>query len=397
MKKIYLLTITAFFFSASLLAQDIPNAGMESWENFGNYENPENWDTPNEEISFFNVSVVTKESLIVHSGNYAAKLQNEDVFAIGTIPGFMTLGDFSVDTQTGEFIIEGGVPYTDRPSSLKGYFQYDPQNNEECVIGAFLFRRDEQNNVDTIGAGVFMTGENTGNWTEFSAPITYFSSEQPDTLNIIALTSSTESPTAETKLYVDDLWLESAGQEIQLQNGYQFASTHMIPDNPDLMVLLEDLMNDETLEFVRASDGSMLSKIGPNWVNNIGNWNTTEGYLFKMLEDGMVSFSGSVMDPTTPIPVNSGYMFISYLPQSPMDALDATESVQDNLIFMRDSNGAMLQKIGPNWVNNIGDMEPGEGYLIKMEANDELVYPVESLEKAQKTKVKFPMPDSFKQ
>ncbi|MCF8302001.1 MAG: PCMD domain-containing protein [Bacteroidales bacterium] len=396
MKKIYLLTITAFFFSASLLAQDIPNDGMESWENFGNYENPENWDTPNEEISFFNVSVVTKESSIVHSGNYSAKLQNKDVYAIGTVPGFMTLGDFSVDTQTGEFTIEGGVPYTDRPSSLKGYFQYDPQNNEECVIGAFLFRRDEQNNVDTIGAGVFMTGENTGNWTEFSAPITYFSNEQPDTLNIIALTSATENPTAGTKLYVDDLWMESAGQEIQLQNGYQFASTHMIPDNPDLMVLLEDLMNDETLDFVRDSDGSMLTKIGPNWVNNIGNWNTTEGYLFKMLEDDMVSFSGSVMDPTTPIPVNTGYMFISYLPQSPMDALDATESIQDNLIFMRDSDGAMLQKIGPNWVNNIGDMEPGEGYLIKMEANDELVYPVESLEKAQKTKVNFPMPDSFK-
>jgi len=34
----------------------------------------------------------------------------------------------------------------------------------------------------------------------------------------------------------------------------------------------------------------------------------------------------------------------------------------------------MLRKIGPNWVNGIGNANPGDGYLVKMFAEDELVY-----------------------
>jgi len=45
-------------------------------------------------------------------------------------------------------------------------------------------------------------------------------------------------------------------------------------------------------------------------------------------------------------------------------------------IFIRDSEGTMIRKIGPNWVNGIGDAMPGEGYLVKMFADGEIVYPV---------------------
>lgn len=167
----------------------------------------------------------------------------------------------------------------------------------------------------------------------------------------------------------------STTQMMSLESGYQFISTYMIPDDPDLMVLLDDMMNDETLDFVRNSDGSMLQKIGPEWVNNIGDWVTEEGYLFKMNADDNLEIAGSVMDPQTPIALGSGYQFISYLPAEPMDALEAFNGVLENLDFVRDSDGSMLQKIGPNWVNNIGDLVPGEGYLVKMNADDELVYP----------------------
>lgn len=167
----------------------------------------------------------------------------------------------------------------------------------------------------------------------------------------------------------------TASQTMNMQNGYQFVSTYMVPADPDLMVLLDNMMNDETLDFVRNSGGSMLQKIGPDWVNNIGDWITEEGYLFKMNEDDMLEIQGSVMNPQTPILLASGYQFISYLPQQPMDALTALSDVLENLDFVRNSNGSMLQKIGPNWVNNIGDMVPGEGYLVKMNAAGELIYP----------------------
>lgn len=166
-----------------------------------------------------------------------------------------------------------------------------------------------------------------------------------------------------------------ATQQMSLGAGYQFVSSCIIPPDPDMMTLCEDLMYDETLDFIRNSEGSMLQKIGPNWVNNIGDWNTMEAYLFKMNADDMLEMGGSVMDPQTPMTLEAGYQFISYLPETPIDALVAMETVLENLDFVRNSTGNMLQKIGPNWVNNIGNMNPGEGYLVRMNADDELIYP----------------------
>jgi len=49
--------------------------------------------------------------------------------------------------------------------------------------------------------------------------------------------------------------------------------------------------------------------------------------------------------------------------------------IGDNLDFIRNSQGQTLRKIGPNWVNGIGDCQPGKGYLIKMFSDDILFYP----------------------
>ncbi|MCF8301724.1 MAG: hypothetical protein K9I94_00510 [Bacteroidales bacterium] len=164
--------------------------------------------------------------------------------------------------------------------------------------------------------------------------------------------------------------------EYGLGTGYDLVSSNLQPQgSDDMTVILEDLMNNESLDFVRDSDGNMLQKIGPEWVNNIGEWETIEGYLFKMNADDMFTIEGAPANPQMPIPVGAGYQFISYLPQAPMDALEAMDNVLDNLDFMRDSEGNSLQKVGPNWVNNIGDMEPGEGYLVRMNNDDELIYP----------------------
>ena len=50
--------------------------------------------------------------------------------------------------------------------------------------------------------------------------------------------------------------------------------------------------------------------------------------------------------------------------------------LNDNLEFIRSSTGANIMKIGTNWVNGIENCTPGEGYLIKMNAADVLVYPL---------------------
>jgi uncharacterized protein (TIGR02145 family) len=164
-------------------------------------------------------------------------------------------------------------------------------------------------------------------------------------------------------------------QNYDLEYGFQFISSGLISENPDMLIVIEEILNDN-LDFVRNSLGQSLRKIGPVWVNGIGDWIVEEGYLVKMFAADSFSIEGTIVDPATPIPVETGFQFVSYFPENPMDALIAFETIiGDELDFIRNTQGQTLRKIGPIWVNGIGDCQPGEGYLVKMFANDILIYP----------------------
>jgi len=164
-------------------------------------------------------------------------------------------------------------------------------------------------------------------------------------------------------------------QTYDLETGYQFISSRVLPDDPDMLIVVEEILNDN-LNFIRNSQEQTLQKIGPNWVNNIGNWIVDEAYLVKMFADDSFSIEGLLVDPVTPIPLEAGFQFVSYFPEMPMIALHAFETVIGiDLCYIRNSQGHSIKKIGPHWVNGIGLCQPNEGYLIKMFAEGELVYP----------------------
>jgi len=172
-----------------------------------------------------------------------------------------------------------------------------------------------------------------------------------------------------------DFIQSGASQTFDLSTGFQFISSSVIPDDPDMLVVMADILN-ENLDFARNSQGQTLRKIGPNWVNGIGDWIIDEGYLVKMFADDSFTIMGVPVNPSTPIPVAFGFQFVSYFPDAPMNALDAFATIiGDDLDFIRNSQGQTLRKIGPNWVNGIGDCQPGEGYLVKMFADGEIIYP----------------------
>ncbi len=165
-------------------------------------------------------------------------------------------------------------------------------------------------------------------------------------------------------------------QQIDLSEGYSFISSQIIPEDPDMLVVMASVLN-ENLDFIRNSQGQTLRKIGPNWVNGIGDWIIEEGYLVKMFSDDSFIIEGDVVDPVSPISLTTGFQFVSYFPDIQINALTAFETILgDDLDFIRNSQGQTLHKIGPNWVNGIGVCNPGEGYLVKMFADDVLIYPI---------------------
>jgi len=103
-------------------------------------------------------------------------------------------------------------------------------------------------------------------------------------------------------------------QTFDLSLGFQFISSAVDPGDPDMTVVMADVLNDN-LDFARNSLGQTLRKIGPNWVNGIGDWIVDEGYLVKMFADDAFTINGNLVGPTTPIPVEEGFQFVSYFPE----------------------------------------------------------------------------------
>ena len=163
-------------------------------------------------------------------------------------------------------------------------------------------------------------------------------------------------------------------QQIELSEGYSFISSRIISENPDMMDVLQEIL--VNLDFVRNTAGLMLRKIGPNWINSIGDWVNTEGYIFRMNDADELTIVGDAIDPQTQIELSCGYQIIGYLPDQALNTEEVFQDVLENLEFVRNTAGMMFRKIGPVWINSIGDMQPGEGYLVKMYAGDVLIYPL---------------------
>ncbi len=214
MKKIFTLVLFAMmitWYSTLTMGQTpIPNGGFENWINHGNYDDPESWDTPNAEtaiIPFFGVSVVTKST--DHSGGtYSARLETKHITLPPIdVPGFMTLGTLSVDLAGGTFVLTGGVPIDDSPTHLQGFYKYAPLGGDSCVIG-IGFTKWNGTTRDSIAYAAFSTHSVVSDWTFFSAWVDYDTVVQPDTMNIIAMSTAQEVMTPGTVLYVDDLVLD---------------------------------------------------------------------------------------------------------------------------------------------------------------------------------------------
>jgi hypothetical protein len=290
-----------------------PNGGVD--------ENPNN-DAMSEEITTAPVTGTTVQ-VILKTDNYPEQTS------------------FEFRNSAGEVLYQEG-PFTQANHLYNMYFDFPYSDCYQFEI------------FDTGGNGI--TGN--GFFTLRSNNVTFYSGGDFEYSQIIEFIVDGEDP----------------GQTIAIEPGFQFKSTYFEPTEPDMFTICTDIL--ESIDYVRNSEGAMLRKIGPNWVNGIGDWIATEGYLFKAVDVASFVISGTRLPVTTPIVLETGFTFVSYLPEEPMDAILAFETIlTDNLAYVRNSLGEMLRKIGPNWVNGIGNANPTEGYLVKLLGEETLIYP----------------------
>ncbi len=193
MKKIFTLFVIILALTTQLISQTIPNSGFETWVD------------ANTANSWNSVNLLTIHSLQrttdKYSGTYAAKVQTQS-FLGQTIPGIASLGNIDIANQS----VSGGIPFTSKPISLKGYFKYTPVGSDSMLI-AVLLTRTLGGVKDTIGGGIFSVKTAVSNYTQFNMPIYYDQNiiGNPDTVNIILLSSAAMPFGVGSALFVDEL------------------------------------------------------------------------------------------------------------------------------------------------------------------------------------------------
>ena len=96
-----------------------------------------------------------------------------------------------------------------------------------------------------------------------------------------------------------------------------------------------------------------------------------------MANDATLTLTGVPVDlETTPINLITGWNWLGYLPQNPGDVGTAFASLGESALFVNSQASGTSTNYGDyGWYGGLSNLEPGAGYLLKMNSSATLYYP----------------------
>ena len=159
-------------------------------------------------------------------------------------------------------------------------------------------------------------------------------------------------------------------QDIQLNTGWNLISSYVVPDDRALEILLAGIENDMVL--LKNGEGQIYWP--PLSINSIGNWDVRDGYLIYMNNPATLTITGQQVDPAqTPIVLLAGWNMVSFLPDTAIAVDLALEGIGGNLVLAKNKAGELYWPAFD--VNQIGTMDPGEGYQLYTNTPVIFLYP----------------------
>jgi len=189
---------------------------------------------------------------------------------------------------------------------------------------------------------------------------------------------ASDNSSIDTLIFTDYINVQpSITQVTNLNSGWNIISFGILPDDVNLLNIMQPLVDNNKLTKVINESGGFIQYIpGVGWMNTIGNMANTEGYYIKVNNDTSIEVAGMPVSTPIDIPLSAGWNIIGYPNDQPSDAIVVLQPLIDNneLIKVIDEAGGLIQFIPEvGWVNTIGDLEAGEGYYIKVNTNTNLI------------------------
>ncbi len=194
--------------------------------------------------------------------------------------------------------------------------------------------------------------------------------------------------------------VETVNQNINLEKGWNIISSYLIPLNDNVISVMEKLRIDGQLIKVKDESDNTYEELGNQlgWVNNIGNFQKTEGYKIRVENDCELEIVGVKINLPLNITLKKGLNLISFPLESSTDALQIIEPLINSgiLIKVQDERGNSIENwANIGWINGIGNFQVGEGYIVQVNENGILSINDIS-EKSTQNIVDIPKPEHFK-
>lgn len=267
-KILFLLTL-----SINAVAQtSIDNLNFETWVTSasGRFEDPTPasiWATPNYAMDLIlgnpSTSIVQK-STDMHGGSFAALMKSRTI--VGNFVG-ATLFTGSLDiTSPFSPIPKLGVPFTGRPTSLKGWYKYTSVNNDSSSIYVKLTKWNSSTNTrDVVGFIEKRDYSSVNAYTPFELVINYTSTDTPDSITVVfSASAGAEQNKGEvgSSLWIDDVSLNYFPASIEDQKVIQ-ENISMYP-NPTVDQLTVISEADISSYAIYSCTGQMVQTAGFN-------------------------------------------------------------------------------------------------------------------------------------
>lgn len=257
--------------------------------------------------------------------------------------------DFSL--QVGDFI--GVFSENNGTSTCVGYTMF---HNQLDIITVFGSEANTINNGDEFIIKAWHTIEAM----ERSVTATY------NTIDY----SFAENYSANGLSGISSLTAAAQSQSINIPGGWSIISTYIIPNDSNLI----EVFNEITSNIIIVKD-ELGSVYWPQFsLNAIGSLIIGEGYQVKTTQATNLTVQGVPVQPeATSILLNAGWNILGYLRQSSANIELMLSPIVNDITIVKNSIGNIYW---PIWsVNNIGTMQAGEGYQIKMSNSTILTYP----------------------
>ena len=161
-------------------------------------------------------------------------------------------------------------------------------------------------------------------------------------------------------------------QEIGLNKGWNIVSFNIHPSTTDLLEIFQPLIDRGELLKVQGEQGAAIEYLDTpihSWINGIGSWDAEEGYYVKVQDSTGIQVKGDPVQLPVSVSLQPGGNIHGYPVQRSVDAMTFYNPLIDSGVLkkVQDEQGAALEYIGDpinQWINGIGDLQPGEGYYI---------------------------------